>query len=143
MKNQNKLIKAFKAPEGSVKIYENGYLESFINEGALIDAQFLNDGKKQLLATEIQKFYVLTESIGSYKITKPARELCASKEFSLSLGAVAVVLTHVETRLAFELFLKIDKPAFPIKAFMMREEAVEWLNIMINFDANKLHIKSA
>ena len=137
MRRPNKLIKSFKGKEGTVRVYENGFLESFINEGAVIETAFLRDGKTLLESTGIEKYYVLSESGGFYHVSKTARELSASYDFSNCIGALAVVINNIAVKLVFELYLKIDKPSFPVKSFTNRVDAVEWLNDII--DAREIH----
>ncbi|MCE3229296.1 MAG: hypothetical protein K0S32_3847 [Bacteroidetes bacterium] len=127
--SESKIIKTIEADEGTTKIYESGLLESFINEGAYIDVPYLLEGKKLLdeLGSD-RKFYVLSESSGFYRISKEARELSASKEYSAHIAAVAVITKHISIKLVFDLYLKIDKPAVPTKAFTDREAGLKWLD---------------
>jgi len=122
-----RLIKTIEAPEGITRVYENGYLESFITEDAYIDVPFLIEGKKQLEETGLKKFYVISEGAGFFRISKAARQLSASKEYSSHLAAVAVITSHVSTRLIVDLYHKIDKPVVPTKAFTDRNLARKWL----------------
>jgi hypothetical protein len=130
MKKEAKLIATHTAPEGVVNIYDNGLLETFINEGSYIDVRYLREGRSRLEKLNLPgKFYVIAEG-GFYQISREARKLCADKEYSANLAAVAVVLKHTATKIILELFLKIDKPVVPTKGFTSREQAFEWLEKM-------------
>ena len=128
-----KLIKTLEYPEGIVNIYENGFVESFINEDAHLDVPYLIKEKKELEALGLnKKFYVLSEPVGFYRITKEARDLSATKEYGSHLAAVAIVTDHVAERLVIDVYNKINKPVVPTKVFRERGLAKEWLMIRWN-----------
>jgi hypothetical protein len=114
--------------EGIVTVYESGILISTIREGAYIEVPYLRKGKDRLLSLNIaKKFYVLAEGVGFYRTSKEARKLSASKEYSDHIAAVAVMTNHISTKLVLDLYLKIDKPVTPTKAFTDRNLALKWL----------------
>lgn len=128
MDKENELIETIETSESIVKVYANGMLESIIKEGAYIDVPYLEKGKEQIQALlGEKKAYVLTESLGFYSISRAARKLSASKEYSNHITAVAVVITHVFTKYVAELYLKLDKPASTTKVFVNRHLAIKWL----------------
>jgi hypothetical protein len=130
--SESKLIKTIETDEGITRIYENGLLESYIYEGAHIDVPYLQEGKKQIEDLGPgKKYYVLNESAGFYRITREARELSASREYSEHIAAIAVIAKHVAVKLVFDLYLKIDKPKVPTKAFADRETGIRWLMEMM------------
>ncbi len=125
---ESKLIKTIESVKGITKIYENGFVDSYINEGAHLDVPYLIKGKKQLEGLGLpKKFHVLSEGAGFYRITKEAKNLSASKEYSNHLAAVALVTDHVAVQLVIEFYNKINKPVVPTKAFTDRELAKKWL----------------
>jgi hypothetical protein len=122
------LITTFESKEGTVKIYNNGFLETYINEGAYLDAAYIIEGKKKLEELGLgKKFYVLNEAAGFYRASRDARKLSASKEYAEHLGAIAVMVNHVSVRFILDLYLNIDKPHTPTKAFTDRKLALKWL----------------
>jgi hypothetical protein len=129
---ETKLIKTIESDEGTTKVYDNGLIESLIHEGAHIDVPYLLEGK-QLIERVLQgkKAYVLNEGAGFYRITREARELSASKDYSSHIACIAVITKHVAIKLVFDLYNKIDKPSVPTKAFTDREQAMKWLEEMM------------
>jgi hypothetical protein len=128
MLEKYKLIETITTEEGTVNVYENGLLESIINEGAFIDVQYIRDGKTKLEKHGSgRKFYVISNGAGFYRISKQARVLAASKDYAEHIAAVAVITNHVSIRYVLDLYLKLDKPASPTKAFTDKQKALDWL----------------
>jgi hypothetical protein len=126
------LIEKFDTPEMVVRVYNNGFIESFTKENAHIGVPYLLEEKRKLLALNLGKrFFVLSESGGFFRITREARELSASREYSEHLAAVAVVATHFSTRLVMDLYFKINKPVVPTRSFTSRHLALLWLHDMM------------
>jgi hypothetical protein len=89
---------------------------------------FLLQGKKNVEELKLgTKVFVLSENEGFYSITKEARKLSASTEYSSHIGAVAVLISYLPTRFIAELYLKINKPVVPTKTFTDRDAAITWL----------------
>ncbi|MFL5763369.1 MAG: STAS/SEC14 domain-containing protein [Bacteroidia bacterium] len=129
---QNRLLKIFERKEGKTRVYENGFVESTVYEGANIDVPYLLEGKKLLESTGLNAFYVLNNSTGTYSISPEARKLSASEDYSKHLRAVAVVVHNAAIAVVADLYLRIDKPATPTRIFSNREKAVEWLHEQMN-----------
>lgn len=128
MLNEFNLVETFTTNEGTVNIYDNGLVESLINEGAYIDVPYLLMGKSRVeQARPGKKFYALANGIGHYRVSKEARQLSASKEYSSHIAATAVMVNNAAVRLVVDLYMKIDKPFTPTKAFTKREDAISWL----------------
>jgi len=128
MLEKYKLIETITTEEGTVKVYENGLLESIINEGAFIDIEYIKDGKAKLEKLGLgKKFYVISNGTGFYRISKAARVFDASKEYAEHIAAVAVMTNHISTKYVLDLYLKLDKPASPTKAFISKRKALTWL----------------
>ena len=122
------IIDKAETEEGIVTVYDSGLVISSIHEGAYIDVPYLIKGKEKLLSLGYNgKFYVLNEGVGFYRISRAGRLLSASKEYSDHLAAIAVITTHVSIKLVLELYLKIDKPITPTKAFTDKNLALRWL----------------
>jgi hypothetical protein len=128
MTPENKLIGTFESVEGKTNVYDNGLVESFINEDAYLDVPYVIQGKKQLeTIAPGKKFYVISTGKGFYRITKEARNLCATQEYSSHLAAIAMVTDHVAVKLIIDVYNKINKPVVPTKIFTEEEPAREWL----------------
>jgi hypothetical protein len=128
MTNNLVLIDKAETEEGIVEVFDNGLLISTIREGAYIDVPYIQKGKERLLALGLgRKFYVLSRGTGFYRVSKEARKLSASKEFATHLGAVAVMVNHVSVRFVLDMYLKIDKPVTPTRAFTDEKLALKWL----------------
>jgi hypothetical protein len=137
---QGTLIKVIETAEGITKVYDNGFLESVVHEGVLIDTPFLEEGKKQL--EELgrgRKFYVLSEGAGHFRITRKARSLSASREYSSHLAAIAILTSHLSIKLMVDLYNKLDKPPVTTKSFTKREDAINWLKQQKAADEIKQH----
>jgi hypothetical protein len=127
------LLTTFESKEGTVKVYDNGFLEVNIREGAYLDANYVIEGKKKLDELKLgKKYYALNEAAGFYGTSKDARKLSASKEYAEHLGAIAVMVNHVSIRIILDLYLNIDKPYTPTKAFTDRKLALAWLDKKMN-----------
>jgi hypothetical protein len=138
MNDIGNLIATFERKEGSVKVYDNGVVESFVKEGAYLDVEYLEDGKARLEKLGLgKKFYVINESGGFYRISREARELSASREYSDHIAAVAVVVSHVAIKFVFDMYMMLDKPHTPTKAFTHKESAREWLLERMEVDVLK------
>src|ERR1043165_1708424 len=132
--SQNRLIKVFERKEGKTRVYANGFVDAFLNDGVVLDASFLLEGKRQLEQTGIKKFYVLTEGTGNYKITEDAKKLSASKEYSAHLAAVAVVVNNAAIALVVDIYNTLNKPVVTTKPFTDREKARKWLLDLMEAD---------
>ncbi|MCE3278966.1 MAG: hypothetical protein K0S44_1157 [Bacteroidetes bacterium] len=107
---------------------QNNLLEYIIKEGVTIDVVDIIEGKKLLTkAKPNTKFFVLAEGIEFFTLTKGARELSATKEFSDNTHAIAFYTTNSSLLLLGEIYNKINKPVVPTKIFNDRDEAMEWL----------------
>ena len=128
MLEEFELVDTFADKEGTVNIYSNGLVESIINEGAYLDVAYLLNGKSRVeQALPGKKIYALSDSPGYYRISREARKLSASKEYSSHIAATAVVVNNAAVKLVLDLYMSIDKPYTPTKAFTKREEALKWL----------------
>jgi hypothetical protein len=128
MLDEFELIDTFTTKEGTVNIYANGLLESTVHEGAYLDVAYLRDGKTRIEeALKGKKAYVLNDCLGHYRISREARQLSASEQYSSHIAATAVIVNNAAVRLVLDLYMSIDKPYSPTRAFTKREEALKWL----------------
>lgn len=117
------------------RIYDNNYLEYVIKENAVIDVREVLEGKRLLSkARPGEKFFVLGEGIDFFTLTKEARELAATREFSNNTYAVAFVTYNPSIWLLGRIYMKINKPHVPTRIFHNRTEAKKWLEEQMNSD---------
>ncbi|MCW3105392.1 MAG: hypothetical protein JWO09_3832 [Bacteroidetes bacterium] len=103
-------------------------LEYIVKEGVKLDVDELLEGKKAL--TKLRpgvRFFVLAEGIEFFTISKEARDLCATAEYSDNTIAIAFYTPNISLLLMGEMYNKINKPAVPTKIFSQRDTAEEWL----------------
>lgn len=127
MFENKQLVKTIENKESFTKVYNNGYVENLIRKGANLDVPYLIGEKKILLKTGIKEFYIIFESEGFYELTRNARILWASREFSEHLGAVAIVANNYFIKIHSKMFLKVNKPTVPTKIFENKGQAKSWL----------------
>lgn len=136
MREPPKLISELETEEASTRIYDNGLIETTTKEGACIDVPYLLEGKRHAERLGLKtRFYVLADAQGYYSVSRKARQLIASKEYSSHLAAIAVITTHLLLKLVLELYFQLDKPVTPTKSFSKRTDALRWLHQQM--DRNK------
>ena len=59
--------------------------------------------------------------------TPDAREFGSSEEVIQTYAAIGILVGSVFNRILGSLFMKINKPPYPVKMFTKKEEAMEWL----------------
>ena len=116
------------AEEYTLNIHDDDFLECIIKEGVTVDVRVIEEIKKMIEEYKPGvRFYVLSEGIGFFNITKEAKELSATKEFSNHLAAIAFFTTNLSLIFMGEMYNSINKPAVTTKIFHSRYSAHEWL----------------
>jgi hypothetical protein len=107
---------------------ENQFMEYIVKPDVTIDASDVIEAK-QIITERYpnMKFYVLAQGAEFFTLTKEARALGASKEYSDHIHAVAFYTTNASLLLVGNMYLKIDKPQAPTKIFGNLNTATEWL----------------
>jgi hypothetical protein len=119
---------SIEADEYILKIHDDNFLEFIIREDAVLDVRVALEVKK--IVEEYRpgvKFYVLAEGMGFFNVTKEARELSASVEFSSHMACVAFHTNNPSVVFLGELYNSINKPAVSTRVFHSRYSAREWL----------------
>jgi hypothetical protein len=107
---------------------ESGLLEYIVKPQILMDNEALLLGKKLLSeARPGKKFFILAEGIEMFTVTKEARKLAASKEYSDNTHAIAFYTINPSMFFLGKMYQQINKPAVPTNVFLNRDEALEWL----------------
>ena len=81
-------------------------------------AMYLNNEKKALQIIYLDKIK---------SVSMLAKQYYAGKESAKVWTAVALLAKSPLSRTIGNLFLKINKPSFPVKMFSDKEKAIEWL----------------
>ena len=109
------------------KIVENIILDyTTLEKNHVLEIKEIN---KQL--TKGQPYAVLVDSGMLTTISKEARELSASVEFSDITIAKALLVRSMGHRLVASFYIKINKPHIKTKIFSNREFAIEWLKTQV------------
>ncbi len=74
-----------------------------------------------------KKFLVLLEGEENASISGDARRAGASLEYAKHVAALAIYSSRGYEKVMGSLFLKINKPAVPMRFFDDRDEAIAWL----------------
>lgn len=74
-----------------------------------------------------EKFAILLDAGLEFSTTPAARELIASKEYTVLRVATALVTTSLANRLVGNFFIRVNKPASPTRMFNDEKDAFEWL----------------
>ena len=72
-------------------------------------------------------YCVILESGSFTDFSKKAKEASASEEHSKGRIALAIIISGLPMRLLTDIYLKINKPVVPTKAFSSKIEAKKWL----------------
>jgi hypothetical protein len=108
---------------------ENQFMEYIIKPDITIDAADVVEAKQNIVERYPNiRFYVLARGVEFFTITRKARTLSATKEFSANTLAVAFYSTNASLLLIGSMYLKLDKPYVPTKIFSNLNSAKEWLS---------------
>lgn len=122
--NELKVVGAF-----SVILYEKDILEiSWSNKVGQIEKQHIVDLveiAKQMGNGRKMLFYIST--IDFLNISSEARSYSSSEAGQEYTLANAVQVDNLAKKIAFNFFMKVNKPSTPTRAFTDREEAISWL----------------
>lgn len=104
------------------------YMEFLIKPGITFEADDARQSRIDVISRwPGVKFYVFAEGMEFFRVTREAREICATKEHLDNTLAVAFFTKNISILLLGEMFMKINKPAVPTKIFNSREKAEKWL----------------
>lgn len=116
-----------------LKFHADNYLECYMKPDVLVDEERLLEGKRIIEEQRPGgKYFVYSEGAGFFTLTRKARELSATAEYSTHLAAVAFVTNNVSLLLLSELHAKITKPVIPTRTFRKPEDAKNWLRSLMN-----------
>lgn len=111
-----------------VTLLEEGIVENVVKPGAVMDMEDIL--KLKTLNSSItngRRYCILVTAGYLSTITKEARELSASAEFSVSTIAKALLVSSSGQRMVGNFYLQVNKPSIKTKLFSDREKALNWL----------------
>lgn len=116
----------------TIKLIKKGIIENVIHDYVTLDYEQVAEIRSinQKLSDGVH-YAVLVDSGLYTSITKEARELSASKEFSKTTLAKALLVRNMGHRLVGQIYIKMNKPHIKTKIFSNREKAIKWLNSQI------------
>lgn len=98
-------------------------VESLADAHEQIEAiKSINDGLKRPFLADARKLK---------KVEKEAREFYASAATGDVCEAVAIMAETRVSKVLINFFMKINKPAYPMRMFTDEEEAIEWLKTFL------------
>ncbi|MCB0479399.1 MAG: hypothetical protein KDC84_14615 [Crocinitomicaceae bacterium] len=74
-----------------------------------------------------EDYCVLLEAGSFTDFSKKAKEASASNEHSTGRIALAIISNNLAMKILTDIYLRINKPVSPTKAFKSKLEALEWL----------------
>lgn len=109
-------------------IHDDLLLEFLVKKDAVLNDKDMWESKKEAENyLPEKKFYVLLGGEEFFQVTKEAREIAASDEFSGHLAAVALFSTELSLKILGNLYIKINKPTIPTRFFNNKKKAMEWI----------------
>ncbi len=121
-------MKQFETSVFLMYVYDDTFIEFVAKKDALLDADDFWESKKMILEHQPgKKFYALVNGKDFFNVTKEAREIAASKEFSDHLEAVALCSNNFALKIFGNLYIKINKPNTLTQFFDDRQKAEDWL----------------
>lgn len=113
----------------TMKIYDDrNYLEYSIKPDVTLDVADLLEGKKKLTRLRPNsRFFVLAEGVQFFTLTRQARDLSATAEYSDNTRAIAFFTTNISIYLLGQIYEKINKPPIPTRIFVNKTSAKKWL----------------
>ena len=124
--------------KSKIKIYETQVSKIWRDEHGVVHGVFL-PRTEQVLAHAVENVGVFAEIGGREKILllmdltnlksadREARQYIAGPEGQAAIGVLALLVPSLFTRTIGNLFLKIDKPPYPMHMFTDKTKATEWL----------------
>lgn len=124
--------------EGSIEKYRASIADLTLIDDCIIhvvvhdqvDVQFENlieVRKKNIEFAKGKDYCVMLESGSFVDYSKKTREASASEEYSGGRIALAIIINSLAIKILADIYLRINKPFCPTKAFKNKEDALKWL----------------
>lgn len=116
---------------GTVRLRDDGIVHFVCREGVQLDA----DNTRELFAAYRQiggsgRLRVLSDIRGLRSSTAESRALATTEEATSLHAGAAVVIGSSLTRMMGNLFMRMNKPAYPTRLFNDVDTAVAWLETL-------------
>lgn len=108
---------------------EEGIVENNVPNGVLVETEDLVALRRANIQLMQDHPYCVLLTGGKSIISKEARELAASQDFSKRTVAMAIVVESRWSRILANLYIRVNKPKLKTKIFDEREDAVDWLRL--------------
>lgn len=107
---------------------ENGIIYEVFKHNSILD---LETGKRiveeRLKISNKKTMPIFVDISQLLKADSSARKYMASKEALQYISAGAFIVNNIFSQLAFNTFMKLNKPVIPTKGFVSRAKALIWL----------------
>lgn len=121
-------MKVFESPSYIMTIYPDNYLQFCVKKDVMLSEENLWQSKKDAESYKPgEKYYVLVTGEEYFQVTKEAREVVASVDFSNHIHAVALFHNELPMKILGNLYISINKPVVPTRFFNDMQKAKEWL----------------
>jgi len=113
----------------SVTIYSNGITELYMKDNTIVDLTTSMEQEKVLLSIQPKNGHLLLVVPGpGTNVTKESREY--SNKNPMDNKAMAVITRSLPQKIVVNFMITVYrklKPKYPVKMFLKKEEAIEWL----------------
>jgi hypothetical protein len=125
---RNRILHSVETEKYNLKIYDNHFIECVYNAGVTIDVEDCVSLRNEVLKHYTdKKFLVLVQGLEFFTVTRSARELSATEQYSSHMLAIAFHTNSSLLMVLAEAYTKITQPYVPTKFFRDPDAAHEWL----------------
>ena len=122
-----------KTPSATIRVVGHNIVENIIHDNVTIDREDVLAIKEANMSLTKGNQYAILVNAGPFSsITREARELSASKEFSEQTRAKALLVSSLGHRIVGQFYIRINKPHIKTKIFSERSAAMDWLERQLN-----------
>ncbi|MEZ4937611.1 MAG: hypothetical protein R2799_08455 [Crocinitomicaceae bacterium] len=121
-------IETFNTSIAKLTLLDDKIIHCFVEENSDFDMDQMmeiRDGNRVL--SKGQDYCVILEAGSFADFSKKAKEASATHEYSSGRIALAIIANNLAMKILTDVYLRINKPVTPTKAFKSKTEALEWL----------------
>lgn len=123
------IIRQIEIPEAFIHMRSDGIVFVRFKENVTLDIALqerLVEVYRQIIGGGKANFIFLSDE--GFFLTKEARENSITMENNSPVGASAIIVTNLASRIIANFFIKVNKPKIKYKLFGTVEDAAKWLN---------------
>lgn len=123
------IIRQIEIPEAFIHMRSDGIVFVRFKENVTLDIALqerLVEVYRQIIGGGKANFIFLSDE--GFFLTKEARENSITMEDNSPVGASAIIVTNLASRIIANFFIKVNKPKIKYKLFGTVEDAAKWLN---------------